>query len=703
MLNILAIIAPIYILILIGFATTRAGLFAKADMRVFGKFVINLALPALLLRALSQRQVGEILNVSYLLAYCIGSWAVIGLGYAWCRRVSRLNPATSAFYAMGMSCANSGFIGYPILLLTLAPVAGVSLALNMVVENLLVIPFLLFMAERKPGSAGRWQTLGKALARLICNPLILGLLAGLTVSVLGLTLPAPVTRTVDTLTGRLNLLLAWQTHVSPGFPGCGCYMRLLHFCLGGSMAHPYLTTRKTTRQLYFRRAVPSDLRAILPREIWISLATPCRRTALTRLARAAVWFEETLEQARRQLGGELTGSWTPRQEGGLRQPRRAAPLLHPWPDAERWLDANLAAWEARLDAMATQVAPAPPRLPPAGLEDTWATVLASWHQLRAPADRTFAAAASEVARFINLTGDKPVTHITFANVEHYKRHCQEELELSLATINKNLSMLSGILGSAIRAHLGNLTSNPFAGGKYSKKAVTKGRAHRRDAYSPEELNLLLHSPVFTTGLRPQAGAAEAAYWLPLLGLMTGARLEDLCSLRPCDIVQREGVWCAHLHDAKREKRLGRLDIKRHVPLHVALLSMGFLSYVQQQRTLGPSHRLFPALCADRWGLYGKSFGSWYNRYLDARGLDDPRLTFHSFRHTFRAACEESGISGDVAEALMGRAPDADYGRNENGEKRLSIPILAAAISKLRFDGVQMAHLYVSPAPMPGLN
>ncbi len=73
------------------------------------------------------------------------------------------------------------------------------------------------------------------------------------------------------------------------------------------MAHPYLTTRKTTRQLYFRRAVPSDLRAILPREIWISLATPCRRTALTRLARAAVWFEETLEQARRQLGGGLTG------------------------------------------------------------------------------------------------------------------------------------------------------------------------------------------------------------------------------------------------------------------------------------------------------------------------------------------------------------------------------------------------------------
>ncbi|WP_416053165.1 AEC family transporter [Cupriavidus basilensis] len=239
MLNILAIIAPIYILILIGFATTRAGLFAKADMRVFGKFVINLALPALLLRALSQRQVGEILNVSYLLAYCIGSWAVIGLGYAWCRRVSRLNPATSAFYAMGMSCSNSGFIGYPILLLTLAPVAGVSLALNMTVENLLVIPFLLFMAERKPGSAGRWQTLGKALARLICNPMILGLLAGLTVSVLGLTLPAPVTRTVDTLAtacSALSLFVIGGTLV--GLPMGGLGSRIAPIVVGKLVLHP---------------------------------------------------------------------------------------------------------------------------------------------------------------------------------------------------------------------------------------------------------------------------------------------------------------------------------------------------------------------------------------------------------------------------------------------------------------------------------
>ena len=68
MLDILAITGPIYITILIGYLTTRQGIFAKSDMRVFGKYVINLALPALLFNALSQRQIGEILNTSYVFA-----------------------------------------------------------------------------------------------------------------------------------------------------------------------------------------------------------------------------------------------------------------------------------------------------------------------------------------------------------------------------------------------------------------------------------------------------------------------------------------------------------------------------------------------------------------------------------------------------------------------------------------------------------
>ena len=179
MLDILAITGPIYITIALGYFLTRRGLFARADMRVLGQFVINLALPALLFNALAQRKLADILNGRYLLVYALGSLVTMGLGLLWARRGARQDPTTSVFWAMGMSCPNSGFVGYPIALLVIGPVAGVMLGLNMIVENLLLIPLLLALAESSTGSGGRWHAvLRQSLVNLARNPMVLGLLAG---------------------------------------------------------------------------------------------------------------------------------------------------------------------------------------------------------------------------------------------------------------------------------------------------------------------------------------------------------------------------------------------------------------------------------------------------------------------------------------------------------------------------------------------
>ena len=240
MLDILAITLPIYITIALGFMTTRLGLFARADMRVFGKFVINLALPALLFNALAQRRIGEILNGSYMLAYLTGSLLALGLGFFWCRRIARLDSTTSTFYVMGMTCSNSGFVGYPILLLTLAPIAGVVLALNMIVENVIVIPLLLALAERERGAAGPWhRVIGQSLKRLASNPMIIGLVAGFTVSVLDWKLPEPIARTVNLFalsSGALSLFVIGGALV--GLPLGGMGRRVIPIALGKLILHP---------------------------------------------------------------------------------------------------------------------------------------------------------------------------------------------------------------------------------------------------------------------------------------------------------------------------------------------------------------------------------------------------------------------------------------------------------------------------------
>lgn len=240
MFDILAITGPIYITIALGFLTTRMGLFSPADMRVLGKFVINLALPALLFDALAQRPLGEILNGSYLLLYALGSLVTLGLGWLWARRAAGQDGTTSAYYAMGMSCPNSGFVGYPIALLTLGPVAGVVLGLNMIVENLLLIPLLLALAESSQGHGGAWhQVVRQTLGKLVRNPMVLGLLAGFAVSLMQYKLPSPVARTVmlfSQASGALSLFVIGGALV--GLKIHGLRRQVVQIAAGKLLLHP---------------------------------------------------------------------------------------------------------------------------------------------------------------------------------------------------------------------------------------------------------------------------------------------------------------------------------------------------------------------------------------------------------------------------------------------------------------------------------
>ncbi|MFV0300019.1 MAG: AEC family transporter [Paracoccus sp. (in: a-proteobacteria)] len=200
MVGILSITGVIFVLIGIGFLTVRLAVFSAAEMGTLGKFVVNLALPALILRSVSSRPIGEIANIGYLAAMLGGSLLVFGLGYLWSRRVSGATPVASTFRAMGMSCANSGFVGYPVLLMALPDVATTALALNMIVENLVMLPLVLVLAERGHGAAGSGRRLARQIAgRLARNPILIALILGVGLSVAGLAMLAVLARSVDAL------------------------------------------------------------------------------------------------------------------------------------------------------------------------------------------------------------------------------------------------------------------------------------------------------------------------------------------------------------------------------------------------------------------------------------------------------------------------------------------------------------------------
>jgi integrase len=102
-----------------------------------------------------------------------------------------------------------------------------------------------------------------------------------------------------------------------------------------------------------------------------------------------------------------------------------------------------------------------------------------------------------------------------------------------------------------------------------------------------------------------------------------------------------------------EKSLKTRASERQLPLHHEIVAAGFLDFVARTTT----ERLFPDLLPNPEDEtdYGHNFSKWYGRFKKRLGFHQRSLVFHSFRHGFRDACRDVGISEDLALALGGWA------------------------------------------------
>lgn len=243
MLEILAITGPIFIVIGLGFLAVRLEVFTKPDVRVMGKFVVNFALPALLFKALSQRSLADVMSPSYMIAYGLGSLLVLTGGLCLAHFVQKKNLQRSALMALGMSFSNTGFIGYPIALQAVGPAAAeVALALALVVENMMILPLTLILAESgaNKGNGKKLSALVRAVfISLFKNPMILAILAGAGFALLEIRPPEPLKRAIDMLalaSGPVALFVIGGTLV--GLRVRGMLPRVSQIAFGKLILHP---------------------------------------------------------------------------------------------------------------------------------------------------------------------------------------------------------------------------------------------------------------------------------------------------------------------------------------------------------------------------------------------------------------------------------------------------------------------------------
>ena len=200
MLEILAITLPIFLLIGAGFTASASRLMSRDNMQGVGTFVMYLALPSLIIRALTDYPLAEVFNPIYLLAYGLGSLAAFAIGLALSVGLRGKRLEAGAIHALGMSASNRGFIGYPVALMAIGPPAAIFMALNMVVETLIIIPTALILAEasRQSGN-GLGPVVRQTFASLTRNPVLIGLVIGISLALSGLRLPGPLAQAINML------------------------------------------------------------------------------------------------------------------------------------------------------------------------------------------------------------------------------------------------------------------------------------------------------------------------------------------------------------------------------------------------------------------------------------------------------------------------------------------------------------------------
>ncbi len=129
---------------------------------------------------------------------------------------------------------------------------------------------------------------------------------------------------------------------------------------------------------------------------------------------------------------------------------------------------------------------------------------------------------------------------------------------SLVTVNNRLISMTALFMWAERNDLYD-GRNPFSAMMIKKAEVS---ANRRPPFTMLQLQTLFSCPIYKgcKGMQPKERLEtgrlvikDYKYWIPLIGLYTGMRLNEICQLLVGDIKCVDGVWIINIDDNDNKK------------------------------------------------------------------------------------------------------------------------------------------------------
>jgi integrase len=306
--------------------------------------------------------------------------------------------------------------------------------------------------------------------------------------------------------------------------------------------------------------------------------------------------------------------------------------------------------------------------------------------------------------FIEIVTDKPISKLTKSDVNDYSniliklpsnahkkpqyknKKVSEILEMDIpkddpllhpTTLTKHFSTVSEFL---VRMMKDGVITDRYINEPLQGK-VKKPKGDDRMPFDPDELKILFESESYILGRHGNRKLTAPNYWTPLISLLSGMRLNEICQLLKSDIKKEGEIYYFNINDKGGKKSLKNPNAERLVPIHKELIRLGFIKYVESCKT----ERIFPTLSYCEDNHYGGSTSKWFTRYLKKYGVWVAHYkVFHSLRYNFTTiARKKTKIPTLTLKQLIGHGRKEDITDAYTGLDDL--PELNKALQKIRYD------------------
>lgn len=203
--TVLNVAAPVFALGLLGYLAARLGWFSDEAAGGLGRFVFDFAVPLMLVRVLAHAELPDTVPWPLLASLYGPAAALYVLGMLISGRLFGRDLTGRTISGFSASFGNSVLLGLPLALLTFNDEGMVPFLILLAVHGLgyfTVTTVLLEYARRQDRPLNQ---LPLAIARgLLTNPIIMGLVVGVVMNRIGLSVPGPVDRTMEYMQGAVT-------------------------------------------------------------------------------------------------------------------------------------------------------------------------------------------------------------------------------------------------------------------------------------------------------------------------------------------------------------------------------------------------------------------------------------------------------------------------------------------------------------------